>query len=118
MEIKVKDNRDSYNKLLEARKEYESEKPKLEDWLEALNKYYTYNFIIRLNIKISEINKYDVLKIVGECCSGKTTLENIIRKMRPDIKAISTNGLMKNNEYLNHEHILISRKDWKKDFFS
>ena len=38
MNAEVKDIRDLYNKLVEAKKEYESAKPKLEDWLENLNK--------------------------------------------------------------------------------
>ena len=114
MNAEVKDIRDLYSKLVEVREEYESAKPKLEDWLENLNKLYTYGFIIKLDKILSNWDKKSVIKIVGECGSGKTTLENIIRKMRPDIFITSTSELMKDNEYLKHEHILISRKDWRR----
>lgn len=114
MKIEVKDNRDLYNKLIEVKKEYEFAKPKLEDWLENLSRIYTYSFIIGLDKTLLNWNGKNVIRIVGNVAVGKTTLENIIRRMRPDIKVISTSELMKNNEYLKYEHILLSRKDWIK----
>ena len=115
MNTEIRDIRDLYNKLIEVGKEYESAKPKLEDWLENLSKLYTYGFIIKLDKILLNWDKKSVIKIVGESGSGKTTLENIIRKMRPDIFITSeTSELMKDNEYLKHEHILISRKDWRR----
>ena len=117
MNAEVKDIRDLHNKLIEARKEYESAKPKLEDWLENLNKLYTYGFIIKLDKILSNWDKKSVIKIVGECASGKTTLENIIKKMCPDISIASASELIKGNEYLKHEHILISRKDWRQCYY-